>query len=211
MMAEADKQMRSGIQFNNDDGPYQALFVVHHHLNLIFEDMKQSLNGLNNSPQMVYSQLILVLKDKGPTGVLIAKAIEREVNATLQNPEATLKNTSHGLTYAEMNHLKANGAASLTTRHFTIIMTSLLEKAQRGEPIYIFDNISELQKLSNRSTGTKRAKPKVEQYEELEESYDEDDEDLEALEDEETMVPVQKKKKSKTKITTLSVQLALIP
>ena len=155
----------------------QALFTVHQQLNVVFEIMKQSSNGLSNSPQMVYSQLILVLWDKGYTGVLIAKAIEREVHATLNNPEYTLRDTAHGLSKKEMEDIKANGSNSLTTRHFNIIMTSLLEKAQRGESVYTIDSISELQMIS------KRPLIHADLYDDLEESnedgeeYDSEDSD----------------------------------
>ena len=88
MMKEVTRLMKTGIKFRNDDGSYQALFTVHQQLNVVFEIMKQSSNGFSNSPQMVYNQLILVLRDKGYTGVLIAKALEREKSMlllTIQN------------------------------------------------------------------------------------------------------------------------------
>ena len=92
MMKEATRMMRTGIHFTDQDGSYQALFTVLQQLNLVFESMKQSANGLSNSPLMIYSQLIIVLQEKGNTGGLIAKAMEREVNATLNNPEPRLDN-----------------------------------------------------------------------------------------------------------------------
>ena len=169
-MKEVTRLMKTGIKFSNHDESYQALFTVHQHLNVVFEIMKQSSNGLSNSPQMVYSQLILVLRDKGYTGVLIAKAIEREVNATLNNPEQTLRDTAHGLSKKEMEDIKANGSNSLTTRHFNVIMTSLLEKAQRGESVYTIDSISELQMFSQRPL------IHVDLYDDLEESNEDGEE-----------------------------------
>ena len=65
MMREATRMMKAGIHFTDQDGPYQALFTVLQQLNLVFESMKQSANGLSNSPQMIYSQLIIVLSGEG--------------------------------------------------------------------------------------------------------------------------------------------------
>ena len=206
MMKEATRMMKAGIHFTDQDNSYQALFTVLQQLNLVFESMKQSANGLSNSPQMIYSQLIIVLQEKGHTGLLIAKAMEREVNSTLNNPEFTLRNTAHGLTKEEMDDIKANGSTSLTVRHFNIIMQSLLERAQRGEVVYTIDNVSELQRLSQKPATSRKLKPKQSVSEESEESAGESVEEIEEYEEEEeTTVQVPKKKtKAKPKATTLS-------
>jgi hypothetical protein len=77
MMKEVERIMRVGIKITDDDNTYKALSVVNHQMNVVFEMMKQSSNGLNNSPHMIYSLLIVVLQEKGYTGLLLSKALDR--------------------------------------------------------------------------------------------------------------------------------------
>jgi hypothetical protein len=204
MMEEAKRLMKAGIKFTDDDTTYKALSVVNHQMNVVFEFMKQSSNGLNNSPHMIYSLLVVVLKEKGHTGLLVAKALEREINSLLNNPELTLRHTNHGLTKEEMDDIKADGSVSLTPKHFSIVLMSMLEKANRGESLFTIDNVSELQKLVQKSTLSKKTKSKNDRQEEPEESNGDTVDEEESDEEEDISGPTKKKAKPRARVTTLN-------
>ena len=205
MMKEAERLMRTGIKITDDDNNYKALSVVNHQMNVVFEVMKQSSHGINNSPHMIYSLLILILQEKGHTGLLLSKALEREINSFLNNPELTLMNTTHGLTKKEMDDIKSEGSVSLTAKHFNIVLMSMLEKAQRGDSLFTIDKVSDLQKFLQKPTNSKKTKVKSGKQEDLEESNDDVMDEEESDDEEDATSPTPKKKaKPRAKVTTLN-------
>ena len=205
MMKEAERLMRTGIKITDDDNNYKALSIVNHQMNVVFEVMKQSSHGINNSPHMIYSLLILILQEKGHTGLLLSKALEREINSFLNNPELTLMNTNHGLTKKEMEDIKSEGSVSLTTKHFNIVLMSMLDKAQQGESLFTIDKVSDLQKFLQRMPNSKKSKSRNGRQEDPDESNGESLEEEESDDEEDaTSSNAKKKVKPRAKVTTLN-------
>ena len=205
MMKEAERLMRTGIKITDDDNNYKALSIVNHQMNVVFEVMKQSSHGINNSPHMIYSLLILILQEKGHTGLLLSKALEREINSFLNNPEVTLMNTNHGLTKREMEDIKSEGSVSLTTKHFNIVLMSMLDKAQQGESLFTIDKVSDLQKFLQSKTNLKKTRPRSGRHEDPDESNGDSVEEEESDDEEDaTSSSAKKKVKPRAKVNTLN-------
>jgi hypothetical protein len=193
ILREVESRIRSGINFNIGNEQSEAIFQVHHQLKLIFELVKQSMSGLSETPQLIVSRLLTILKtEKGPVGDMVAKAITRQIRRAVNDPHQFFKSNTFRLSDAELDQIKSKGVSCLNVNHYTIITTTLLDSAKSGESLFLIESYSDIQKYTESGS-----RPKTKKIKEKEEVYYDDEED--ENDDQEMETIVLKKKKTKPK------------
>ena len=111
MMREIEKRVQKKVQIPED--PFGAISSFHNGLKNVFQVIRECGSTLLNTPQLVVTKYLNLIREKGTTAQLVAKAVNNKIRKMLGNPHVEFKRLERRFTTEELDEIQAKGLHSL--------------------------------------------------------------------------------------------------
>jgi hypothetical protein len=145
MMREIEKRVQKKVQIPDD--PLGAISSFHNGLKSIFQLIRDCGSTLLNTPQLVVTKYINIIKTKGSAAQMTTKAVNNKIRRMMGNPHVEFKRLDRRFTTEELDEIQAKRLHSLEAEIFTLITALMVNDTRQGEILFQFDDLAELKRL----------------------------------------------------------------
>jgi hypothetical protein len=145
MMREIEIRVHKDVHIPEE--PFGAMSSFHNGLKSVFQTIKECGSTLSNTPQLVVNKYLQLIKEKGTTAQLVAKAVRKKITTMVGNPHSEFRRLERKFTDQELDEISFTGEHCLDAETYTLITALMVNNTRRGETLFQIDDISELKRL----------------------------------------------------------------